>query len=105
LQQNLEPAPWILYCISHDYKLPLKAVPGSFVKKNQDSALQNQEFVAEAIRELEANRYIEKLDGQPHTCSPLSVVDNGKGKFRLVINLRYLTSSYGRINLNMRTSG
>ena len=70
-QQNLEPAPWILDCISKGYKLPLKLVPGSFIKKNQDSALKNQEFVIEALRELEANRYIEKVDDQPHICSPL----------------------------------
>ena len=48
-QQNLEPAPWILDCISHGYKLPLKAVPGPFIKKNQDTALQNQEFVVETL--------------------------------------------------------
>ena len=40
--------------------------------------------------ELECNRCIQQVDHQPHICSPLSVVDNGRGKLRLVINLRYL---------------
>ena len=89
-EQNLEPAPWILDCIKEGYKLPLKTIPGPFLGKNQDSALNHREFVTEALRELELNRCIKKVDEQPHICSPLSVVDNGRGKYRLVINLRYL---------------
>jgi len=89
-QQTLEPAPWILDCIRDGYKLPLKVPPGPFLKKNQDSALKNADFVVYALRELEANRCIERVDNKPHFCSPLSVVENIKGKSRLVINLRYL---------------
>jgi len=87
-QQTLKPAPWILDCINVGYKLPFIAVPDPW--KNQDSALKNSEIVAEALRELEANQCIEKVDAQPHICSSLCAVDNGKGKLRLAINLRYL---------------
>jgi len=89
-QHTLKPAPWVLDCIIDGYKLPLRVVPDCFTKKNQESALKNSNFVAEALRELETNRCIERVDDQPHICSPLSVVENGKGKSRLVINLRYL---------------
>ena len=44
----------------------------------------------EALSELEHNRCIKQVNHQPRVCSPLSVVDNGRGKFHLVINLRYL---------------
>jgi len=62
-------------------------------QENQDSVLKNVDFVAEAIKELEANWCVERVDKQPHICSPLSVVENGKGKCCLVINLWYLNQS------------
>jgi len=60
------------------------------LEKNQDSAVKNSDFVAEALKELESNRCVERVDNRLHICSPLSVVENGKGKLRLVINLQYL---------------
>ena len=88
-QHTLRPPPWIIDCITDSYKLPLRTVPGPFFRKIQDSVLKNVDFVAEAIKELEFNQ-CERIDKQPHICSPLSVVENGKGKCRLFINLRYL---------------
>jgi len=89
-EKELDPAPWILSCIRDGYKLPLRSVPDQFCKPNQQSALSNAAFVSEALSELENNRCIQQVDHQPHVCSPLSVVENGRGKLRLVINLRYL---------------
>ena len=86
-EKELEPTPWI---IRKGYKLPLHPVPNQFCKPNQQSALTNVEFVNEALSELEHNQCIKQVDHQPHVCIPLSVVDNGRGRFRLVINLRYL---------------
>jgi len=48
-RDTLKPAPWILDCISNSYKLPLKFIPGPFIGKNQDSAVKNSDFVAEAL--------------------------------------------------------
>ena len=87
-QHTLRPLPWIIDCITDGYKLPLKTVPGPFIRKNQNSVLKNVDFAAEAIKELDANWCVERVDKQPHSCSPLSVVENGKGKYRLVINPR-----------------
>ena len=101
-QHTLRPPPWIVDCIMDGYKFPLKTVPGPFIRKNQDSVLKNVDFVAEAIKDLEANRCVERVDKQPHICSPLSVVGNGKGKCRLVINLRYLNQFLWK---DMRISG
>ena len=89
-EHTLQPAPWIISCIREGYKLPLRSVPKSFIQPNQASALSNREFVTQAISELEQNWCVVKVPSQPHICSPLSVVTNGKGKQRLVINLRYL---------------
>jgi len=38
--------------------------------KNQNSALKNSVFVMEALKKAE------RVDAQPHICSPLSVVDS-----------------------------
>ena len=90
VEQELTPAPWIVDCIKTGYKLPLKTTPDAYCRPNQKSALQNKEFVSQALVELELNRCIEHVPQKPHICSPLSVVSNSSGKQRLVINLRYL---------------
>ena len=57
---------------------------------NQQSALDHNEFVSQALEELEQNQCIVKTQDPPHVCSPLSVVSNRQGKLRLVLNLCYL---------------
>jgi len=89
-EQKLKPVPWILSCIRDGYKLPLRSVPSRFCKPNQQSAIENPQFVTKALLELERNRCIKEVSQQPNVCSPLSVVDNGRGKLGPVINLRYL---------------
>ena len=51
-RDTLKPAPWILDYISNGYKLPLESIPGSFIGKNQDSAVKNSDFVEEALSPL-----------------------------------------------------
>jgi len=65
-------------------------MPNKFIQPNQKSALNNKEFVSQALEELERNRCIVRVQGQPYICSPLSVATSGKGKLRLVLNLHYL---------------
>ena len=89
-EEILCPAPWIVSCISEGYKLPLRAVLNKYSRPNQQSALDNRDFVSESIRELESNRCIARVFECPHICSPLSVIANCVGKLRLVLNLRYL---------------
>ena len=89
-ENTLQPAPWIISCIKEGYKLPLRSTPDHFHWPNQQSALDHQEFVTQAIQELEENRCIVKVQDTPFICSPLSVVANTQGKLRLVLNLRYL---------------
>ena len=86
----LKPAPWILGCIKEGYKLPLRQLPGRFSQPNQKSALENKEFVSQALEELQQNKCIVRVHERPYICSPLSVASNSQGKLRLVLNLRYL---------------
>ena len=89
-ENTLGPATWIISCIKEGYKLPLRSIPDRFRRPNQQSALDHQHFVTQAIQELEENRCVTKVQEIPYICSPLLVVDNTHGKLWLVLNLRYL---------------
>ncbi|KAL5496951.1 hypothetical protein EMCRGX_G013331 [Ephydatia muelleri] len=49
-----------------------------------------REFVNRAVGELQKGGYVEEAKDTPVVCSPLSVVTNGVGKKRLVVNLRHV---------------
>ena len=89
-EKTLDPAPWIISCIKEVYKLPLRSIPDRFCRPNHQSALNHQNFVAQAIQELEGNHCIVRVQEAPYIGSPLSVVANTQGKLRLVLNLHYL---------------
>ena len=79
-----------LASIKESYKLPLRLIPDRFCRPNQQSTLGHQDFVTQAIQELEENHCVVKVQETPYICSPLSVVANTQGKLRLVLNLHYL---------------
>ena len=66
------------------------SAPPQFSRPNHQSALDNAEFVEASLAELLANRCARTVAGEPHICSPLSVVSNRAGKKRLVLNLHFL---------------
>ncbi|KAL5517290.1 hypothetical protein EMCRGX_G002814 [Ephydatia muelleri] len=75
---------------SQGYVLPFTSVPTPYLRPNQHSAHAEAEFVDSAVAELVAEGYVEKVEQKPTVCSPLSVVANGVGKKRLVVNLRHV---------------
>ena len=81
---------WIIDVIKEGYVLPLFTEPTVYRKANQKSALNNIEFVDNAVLDLVQGNYVEPVVSTPHVCSPLSVVENSSGKKRLVINLRHV---------------
>ena len=90
-EQVLEAPPQIIECIREGYKLPLLSLPEPFTRSNHKSALQNKEFVNQAISDLTNNRCVVRIENTPPPiCSPLSVVVNDSGKKWLVIDLRHL---------------
>ena len=80
---------WIIDVIKEGYVLLLFTEPTVYRKANQKSALNNIEFVDNAVLDLVQGGYVEPVVSTPHVCSPLSVVENSSGKKRLVINLRH----------------
>ena len=71
------------------YVLPFTSVP-TYSCPNQLSAHAEAEFVDGAVAELIAGGNVKKVEQKPIVCSPLSVVVNGVGKKRLVVNLRHV---------------
>ncbi|KAL5479677.1 hypothetical protein EMCRGX_G023233 [Ephydatia muelleri] len=63
---------------------------GRFRMGTQRTALIEREFVDKAVYELLKGGYVEWAESPPVVCSPLSVVTNGVGKKRLVVNLRHV---------------
>ena len=80
----------VLDWVQEGYKLPLITLPPTSCQPNHKSAIDNEQFVTEALAELLAHRCIKEVYAKPYICSPLSVVTNDGGKKRLVINLKFL---------------
>ena len=85
-REELCAPPWVLDMLKQGYVLPFTSVPTPYFRPNQHSAHAEAEFVDNAVAELVAGGYVKK----PIVCSPLSVVANGVGKKRLVVNLRHV---------------
>ena len=80
----------MLDILRQGYVLPFTSVPTPYLRPNQHSTHAEAEFVDGAVAELVAEGYVKKVDQKPTVCSPLSVVANGVGKKRLVVNLRHV---------------
>ena len=87
---DLDASDFIKGIILHGYRLPFVVLPWPVFKFNHRSALQHEHFVSSSIEELLEASCIVQSDECPLVCSPLSVVENAKGKLRLVLDLRYV---------------
>ena len=92
--------------ILHGYRLPFAVLPWPVFKFNHRSALlkQHEHFVSSSIGELLEANCIVQSSQCPLVCSPLSVVENAKGKLRLVLDLRYVNQFLQSISSSMRAS-
>ena len=81
---------FILDTIEFGYKLPLLQIPPSFVATNNNSALQESEFVESAFSELLSLECIAEVFAPPAVINPLSVSIQKSGKKRLILDLRHV---------------
>ena len=86
----LDASDFVLEIIRRGYRLPFAEYPSQCFLKNNTSALQHPEFVAEAISELLTNGCIVEHDVPQFCVNPLTVAE-GK-KLRLVIYLRHVNN-------------
>jgi len=88
--ETLDALDLVLDMIRRGYRLPFSQYSSECFLKNNRSALQHPEFLAEAITELPSNGFIVEHVVPPFCVNP-STVAEGK-KLRLVIGLRHVNS-------------
>ena len=88
--ETLDAPDFVLDMIRRGYRLPFAEYPSQCFLKNNRSALQHSEFVADAISELLSNGCIVEHEFPPYCVNPLTVAV-GK-KLRLVIDLRHVNN-------------
>ena len=57
---------------------------------NNHSALNNANFVTQAVEELLNTGRIKEVKNSPYVVNPLSVSENDSQKLRLILDLRYV---------------
>ena len=70
--------------------MPLLQIPAPFVAQNNNSAIQESDFVENAINELITLDCITEVFTAPAIINPLSVSIQKSGKKRLILDLRHV---------------
>ena len=71
---------FVIETIKDGYKIPLKETPIKTELRNNMSAIQNSDFVNEALKELIVSNCVIEVQNKPHVINPLSVSTNSSGK-------------------------
>ena len=97
---DLEAPSFVRNIVLHGYHIPFIALPWPIFKCNHQPALGHSEFVSSAIDDLVDTSCMISTDSCPTVCSPLSVIQNAKGKLNQFIpqmkfKYRVVASSLG----------
>ena len=98
LRKNLEhwhhigANPSVIDTIEKGYKIPFFTTPVSKFFQNNQSALQNANFVTCTVKELLKSGRIKETRAPSYIVSPLTVAKNSHNKPRLISRLRYINS-------------
>ncbi len=79
-----------LNIIAHGYQLPFVQEPPSIHLGNNNSAVDNADFVGTEISNLLAKECIQEVNSVPYFVSPLTVAIQSSGKKRLILDLSLL---------------
>ena len=102
--QELKASSFVQGIVTHSYILSFISLPVPVFCTNHASTLGEAEFVAEEIAKLVAASCVLEVAYCPEVCSPLLVVNNSKGKKRLVLDLRMINKHLPKrkFKINMR---
>jgi hypothetical protein len=81
---------FFLSVIKDGYRIPLLNCPPKICLSNNKSSLENSIFVEKAILDLLKGGLVKNVSNRPHVVNPLTVSFNGKGKERLILDLRHV---------------
>ena len=87
---NIGASDFVLDTIRNGYVIPFVNPPVSMFFKNNKSALDNSEFVDQAVSELVDSGCVHEVPFIPYVVNPLSVATNKSGKKRLILDLSVL---------------
>lgn len=89
--------------ILEGYKIPFIYTPAPAQLSNNRSAIQNSDFVDQAISDLLASGSVVECMCAPTVVNPLSVSIQSNGKKRLILDLRYPNYYVKSPRLNLKT--
>ena len=84
--------PSVINTIENGYKIRFFTTSVSNFFQNNQSALQNANFVTCTVKELLKSDRIKETRAPPYIVSPLTVAKNNHNKPRLILDLRYVNS-------------
>ncbi|XP_072025653.1 uncharacterized protein [Amphiura filiformis] len=90
--RSIQANDFVLSIIQNGYKLPLITTPPVIVLKNNKSALDNSDFVYEAINDLVKKGLVLQVSEKPTVINPLTVSIQKSGKKRLILDLRHVNA-------------
>ena len=97
LHQNLEhwhhtgANPSVIDIIENGYKILFFTTPDSKFFQNNQSSLQNENFVTYTVKESLKSSRIKEARAPPHIVNPLTVSKSSCHKPRLILDLRYVS--------------
>ena len=98
LRKNLEhwhyirANPSVIDAIDNSHKVPFLTTPVSKLLQNNQSALQNANFVTCTVNKLLKSGRIKEPRAPPYIVSPITLAKNSHNKPRLILHLRYFNS-------------
>ena len=99
---NIGASDFFLDAIRNGYVIPFVNSPVSMYFKNNKSALDNSEFVDQAVSELVDSGCVHEVPFIPYVVNPLSVATNKSGKKRLILDLSVLNKFVKKTNSNLK---
>jgi hypothetical protein len=88
--ENIGTSDFILSIIKDGYRIPLLNCPPEICLSNNTSSFENSIFVEKSILDLLKGGLVKSVSNRPHVVNPLTVSFNGKGKERLILDLRHV---------------
>jgi hypothetical protein len=88
--ENIGTSDFILSVNKDGYRIPLLNCPPKICLSNNKSSFEDSIFVEKAILDLLKGGLVKTVSNRPHVVNPLTVSFNGKGKERLILDLRHV---------------
>ena len=88
--EEIQAPQFIIDIIQNGYKIPFLSIPPPFKASNNKSAINERQFVEQAITELLLHECIIEVGSPPGIINPLSVSIQRGGKKCLIIDLRHV---------------